>query len=217
MSLKLHVFPASPRAFKVMAVAAYLRIDHEICVIDFAKGMHKTPEFTRLNPNQRMPVLEDGAFVLWESNAIQQYLAAKRPESGLLPSDPDTRAIVNQWQCWDLAHWDPACAALIFERLVKPMFGMGAEDPAKVVEGLERFNRVAAVLDGQLAKTPWVAGETLTVADFSIGSALNTQPVVRFPLDAYPNIMRWYKSLTELPGWRKSMVSIPEPSAAHAA
>jgi glutathione S-transferase len=214
MSLKLHVFPPSPRAFKVLAVASYLELDHEMCVIDFSKGDHKTPEFTRLNPNQRMPVLEDDGFVLWESNAIQQYLAAKRPASGLLPAEADRRAVVNQWQCWDLAHWDPACATLIFERLVKPLFGMGVEDPAKVTEGLERFHRVAAVLDGQLKKTAFVAGNDLTVADFSIGAALTTQPIVRFPLDVYPNIMRWYKSLNELPGWRKSVASMPAANAA---
>lgn len=206
MSLKLHVFPPSPRAFKVLAVAAYLRLDYEMCFVDFAKGTHKTREFTQLNPNQRMPVLEEDGFVLWESNAILQYLAAKRPERGLLPEEPNRRAIVNQWQCWDLAHWDPACALLIFERLVKSLFGLGAEDPAKIAEGLERFTRVAAVLDGQLKQTRFVAGDELTVADFSIGAALNTQPIVRFPLDQYPSVMRWHTLLTELPGWRESMM-----------
>jgi glutathione S-transferase len=214
MSLKLHVFPPSPRAFKVIALAAYLKLDCELCMVDFPKGTHKTPEFTRLNPNQRMPVMEDDGFVLWESNAILQYLAAKRPESGLLPADPQKRALVNQWQFWDLAHWEQACAMVIFERLVKAAFGMGPEDPAKVAEGMEKFARVAAVLDGQLAKTRFIVGEQLTVADFSIGASLNTQPVARFPLDQYPNIMRWYKSLTELPGWSKSIATLPIANAA---
>jgi glutathione S-transferase len=213
MSLKLHVFPPSPRAFKVLSVAAYLRLDYEVCMVDFAKGTNKTPEFTLLNPNQRMPVLEEEGFVLWESNAIMQYLAAKRPESGLLPADPKHRALVNQWQCWDLAHWDPACATLIFERVVKPAFGLGAENPAKIADGLERFGRAAPVLDGQLGKTRFVTGETLTLADFSLGAALNTQPFVRFPLEAYPNITRWYQALTELPGWRESMAMRPANAA----
>jgi glutathione S-transferase len=214
MSLKLHVFPPSPRAFKVIALANYLRLDYELCVVDFAKGTHKTPEFTRLNPNQRMPVIEDDGFVLWEANAILQYLAAKRPESGVFPADPLKRALVTQWQCWDLAHWEQACALVIFERLVKPVFGLGGEDAAKVAEGMEKFARVAAVLDGQLAKTRCVVGDEPTVADFSIGAPLNTQPVSRFPLDQYPNIMRWYKSLTELPGWSKSIATLPIANAA---
>jgi glutathione S-transferase len=214
MSLKLHVFPPSPRAFKVIALATYLGLDYERCVVDFAKGTHKTPEFTRLNPNQRMPVLEDDGFVLWEANAILQYLAAKRPESGVLPADPRKRALVTQWQCWDLAHWEPGCALVIFERLVKPLFGRGAEDPTKVAEGLDKFARCAPVLEGQLAKTRFIVGDAPTVADFSIGAPLNTQPAARFPLDQYPNIMRWYQSLTELPGWSQSIVRAPIANAA---
>ncbi len=214
MSLKLHVFPPSPRAFKVLALASHLRLDFEVCMVDFVKGTHKTPEFTLLNPNQRMPVMEDGDFVLWESNAILQYLAAKRPESRVLPADPRKRALMNQWQCWDLAHWDPACATLIFERVVKPAFGRGAEDPAKIAEGLEKFARFAPVLEGQLSRTRFVVGDEPTLADFSIGAPLNTQPIVRFPLDAYPNIMRWYKALTELPGWSKSIAMLPIAKAA---
>jgi len=214
MSLKLHVFPPSPRAFKVIALAAYLKLDCELCMVDFSKGAHKTPEFTRLNPNQRMPVLEEDGFVLWESNAILQYLAAKRPESGVLPADPHKRALVSQWQCWDLAHWEPACVLVIYERLVKAAFGLGPEDPAKVAEGMEKFARVAAVLDGQLAKTRFIVGDEPTIADFSVGASLNTQPVTRFPLDQYPNVMRWYKSLTELPGWSKSIATLPIANAA---
>lgn len=214
MALKLHVFPPSPRAFKVMALAAYLGLDYELCPIDFAKGAHKTPEFTLLNPNQRMPVLEENDFVLWEANAILQYLAAKRPESGLLPADPARRALVNQWQCWDLAHWEPACVGIVFERMVKQLFGLGAEDPVKVAEAMERFNRVAPILDGQLSKTRFVAGSDLTVADFSLGAVLNTQPATRFTLESYPNIIRWHESLMELPGWRASMPAAPAANAA---
>jgi glutathione S-transferase len=214
MSLKLHVFPPSPRAFKVLSLAAYLDLDAEVCRVDFAKGSHKTPEFTRLNPNQRMPVMEDGDFVLWEANAILQYLAAKRPDSGVLPADPRKRALVNQWQCWDLAHWEPACVSLIFERLVKPIFGLGAEDPAKIAEGLEKFARVAPVLEEQLSRTRFVVGDEPTIADFSLGASLTTQPIVRFPLDAYPNIVRWYQALIELPGWSASIATLPIANAA---
>lgn len=214
MSLKLHVFPPSPRAFKVIALAAYLGIDYEMCPVDFAKGTHKTPEFTRLNPNQRMPVLEENGFALWEANAILQYLAAKRPESGALPADPLQRALVNQWQFWDLAHWEPPCALVIRERLVKPLFGLGAEDPAKVAEGMQKFALVAPVLDAQLAKTRFVIGAQPTIADFSLGAVLNTQPVSRFPLDQYPHIMRWYQALTELPGWSKSIAQARMANAA---
>jgi glutathione S-transferase len=213
MSLKLHVFPPSPRAFKVLAVAEYLGLDYELRMVDFTKGTHKTPEFTALNPNQKMPVMEDGSFVLWEANAITQYLAAKRPESGLLPADPARRALVNQWQCWDLAHWEAASAMLVFENLVKALFNLGPPDAAKVAEGEEKFHRVAGILDGHLKKGSFIVGDAPTVADFSIGAVLNATREARLPVQGYPNIVRWHEVMMNLPGWRKAM-SLPQQKAA---
>ena len=85
--IELYVFPPSPRAFKVMALANYLGIEPTLHALDLIKGDQKSLEYAALNPNMRMPTLKDGDYVLWESNAIMQYLASKRPESGLLPSD----------------------------------------------------------------------------------------------------------------------------------
>ena len=209
MSLKLHVFPVSPRAFKVLAVAAYLRLDHEVCLVDMTKGEHKSAAFTALNPNQRMPVMEDNGFVLWESNAILQHLAAKRPDSGLAPADPAKRALVAQWQFWDMAHWDPACATLILENIVKRLFRNQPPDPVKVAEGLERFERVAKVLDAHLASRRFVVGDSVTLADFSLGSALNMSQAAQMPMESYNNMASWYARLTELHGWRKVMVVPP--------
>jgi glutathione S-transferase len=117
--IELYVFPPSPRAFKVMAVATYLGIEPTLHTLDLIKGDQKSPEYAALNPNMRMPTLKDGDYVLWESNAIMQYLASKRPESGLLPSDEKGQLDVTRWQFWDLAHWDPTCAVFLFENVVK--------------------------------------------------------------------------------------------------
>ncbi|HXX47959.1 MAG TPA: glutathione S-transferase N-terminal domain-containing protein, partial [Myxococcota bacterium] len=76
--MKLHVFPPSPRALKVRALVRHLDLEVEEVVVDLFKGEQRAPAFAALNANMRMPVLEDGDFVLWESNAILQYLAAKR-------------------------------------------------------------------------------------------------------------------------------------------
>lgn len=201
--MKLYVFPPSPRAFKVLAVATHLGIDYELCKIDLTKGEQKTPVFAALNPNKRMPVLEDDGFVLWESNAIIQYLASKRPESGLLPRDARGLADVSRWQFWDLADWDPACSILIVEHVLKRAFGLGEPDPLEVAKGEERFHRAAAVLDGQLEGRRFVTGETLTIADFSLGAGLNLAQAARLPVERYPQIRRWHASLAELPAWKK--------------
>jgi glutathione S-transferase len=213
MSLKLYVFPPSPRSFKVLTAASHLDLGYEKCVVDLQKGEQRHPEFASINPNRKLPVLEDGAFRLWESNAILQYLASKRPDSGLLPSDPQRRAQVAQWQFWDLAHWEPACVKLVFERFIKPLFGMGEPDPSEVERGLAAFAGVAPVLDDRLGDSRFLAGPELTIADFSVGAILNLADAVGFPVDEYPNIGRWHEALTELPGWRHAMVRLPMPAS----
>ena len=85
--MKLYVTPPSPRAFKVVAVMHHLALDAELAFVDLLHGDHMKPEFAALNPNRKMPVLEDDGFLLWESNAIMQYLASKRPEAGLWPAE----------------------------------------------------------------------------------------------------------------------------------
>ena len=91
MSLKLHVFPPSPRAFKVLFAANQLGVDYDLQFINLFKGEQNSPEYRALNPHGRMPTLEDDGFVLWESNAIVNYLASKKPEAGLLPHDDKER------------------------------------------------------------------------------------------------------------------------------
>lgn len=208
--INLYVFPPSPRAFKVLAAATHLGLEHNVRLVDLTKGEHRTPEFTALNPNRKMPVLEEDGFVLWESNAILQYLAAKKPESGLLPTDARGRADVTRWQFWDMAHWDPACAILIFETLVKKLLAIGEPDPKEIAKGQERFKAVAQVLDAQLKDRQYVTGDALTVADISIGAPLNLARPAGIPFDQYPNIRRWHATLAELPAWRKTLeLSLP--------
>lgn len=204
MALKLHVFPPSPRGFKVLVVAHQLGLDYEFVFCDLTRGDQKSAAYSALNPNQRMPTLEDGDFKLWESNAILQYLATKNWESGLLPRDERGRADVTRWQFWESTTWDPACAILIFERAVKRFFGGGAPDPAEVEKGLQRFNRAASLLDAHLKKQPYVCGDHLTLADFAIGASLTMAEPAELPLEAYGEIRRWAGKLAELPAWQRT-------------
>lgn len=204
MSLKLHVFPLSPRAFKVLWAANHLGLDYELSFIDLTKGEHKREEFLALNPNGRMPVLEHDGFTLWESNAIVNYLSHLKPEAGLLPSDMRARLKAVQWQFWDSAHWDPACAVMVFERVVKKLLKLGEPSAAEIERGQGLFARVAQVLDGQLQKHRYVAGDKLTVADFSVGAALNAAEVAQYPIEPYRAIQRWHAELKAMPAWSKT-------------
>ena len=214
MSLKLHVFPLSPRAFKVMWCANHLGLPYEVAPVDFAKGSHRTDEFAALNPNMRMPVLEDGDFVVWESNAIVQYLASKKPGSGLLPEEPRARASIVKWQFWDCAHWDPACAIFAFENYVKVLFGRGEPDPKEIARGNELMARNAPVLEGELQKHRYVAGDNLTVADFSLGAMFWIAEKAKFPFEPYRGIQRWGADLQSLPSWQQTAAGIRQKLAA---
>ena len=207
--MRLHVAPPSPRAFKVLAVARYLGLDFELAPVDILGGANQTPAYAQLNPNRKMPVLEEDGFVLWESNAITQYLASKNPESGLLPADARRRADVVRWQCWELAHWDPACVTLIFERLLKRIFGLGDPVPAMEQKGEDEIRRYGAIVNDWLGGRRYLCGDALTLADFSIGAWLNYAVPARFPIDEFKEMHRWYAGLTELPGWRESIVAPP--------
>jgi glutathione S-transferase len=212
MTLKLHAFPPSPRGFKVVAVATHLGVPHEFVLCDLTKGTQKTPAFTALNPNQRMPVLEGDGWSLWESNAIAQYLATQKP--GLLPMDERARADVTRWMFWESADWDPACATLIFERFVKGFFGGGPADPAEVEKGLTKFHKAAKVLNAHLKGRKFVCGEQLTVADFSLGAPLIMAAPAALPVQDYPEIARWYAQLEALPAWQTTLAMGQMPQAA---
>jgi glutathione S-transferase len=215
MSIEIYAFPPSPRAFKVLAVANHLGIDITLRVIDLLKGEQKSPDYAALNPNMAMPTLKDGDYVLWESNAIAQYLAGRKPQSGLLPTDERGRLDVTRWQFWDLAHWDPACTIVLMENFVKPkVLGIAETDPAALAKGTEMFHRAATVLDGQLKTRRFVTGDTLTLADFALGAPLNYAVQGRFPLEPYGEIRRWHASLLALPAWQKTMAQSAPPAAA---
>jgi glutathione S-transferase len=212
MTLKLHAFPLSPRAFKVLAVAEHLGVPYEFCLCDLTKGEQKGAAFTAINPNQKMPALEDGDFKLWESNAIIHYLASKKP-GALLPLDERARADVLRWMFWESTTWDPAVAILAFERVVKGLFGMGGPDPARVEEGERKFKSAAGVLDAHLSDRDYICGEALTLADFSIGAALSIAEPAQLPLQPYAQLRRWASRLTDLPAWR-AVREMQRPGAA---
>src|SRR6516164_1526075 len=173
MAIELYVFPPSPRAFKVMVTANHLGINPALHFLDLRKGEQKAAGYATLNPNQRMPTLRDGDDVIWESEAILQYLALKNPIRGLLPASERARLAVTQWQFWNLAHWDPACAVFAFEYVAKRFVRSGAEpDMTAIAKGTEVFHRLAPVLEGQLKGKTFVLGDSLTLADFSLGAAL---------------------------------------------
>ena len=206
--MKLYLFPPSSRALGAVALKNHLDLDCELEPVDLSRGDQRAPGYVALNPNRKIPTLEDEGFVLWESNAIMFYMAAKRPESGLWPADLRGQADVMRWLAWESAHWDAeSCGMVAFEKASKNVLGLGAPDPAFIARGEENFARFAAVLDHQLAGRKWVIGDRMTIADFSIGALVPSATRLGLPVARFPEIGRWYSSLAELPAWRDAVAA----------
>ena len=206
--MKLYVLPPSPRAFKVIALKNHLGIECEMQLVDLSRGDQLTPRYIAMNPNRKMPVLEDDGFVLWESNAILFYLASKTPRSRLWPCDPKNQADVLRWLAWESAHFDAeSCGMVGFEKISKGVLGLGTADPAFIARGEENFARFAAVLNESLRGRKWLTGDELTIADFSIGAWVPAAERLQLPVGEFSEIARWYEGLASLPAWPASMVS----------
>ena len=202
--MKLYVNVVSPNVRRVRLTAAVLGLKLDEKTLDFAKGEHKNPEYLALNANGSVPTLVDGDFVLSESRAIMQYLASKKPESGLLPRDERGRADVTRWQFWDSSHFSPQVGTLAFQRVIKQMFGMGEPDASKVEEALTNFRRFAAVLDKQLQGKRYVVGDALTVADLTLASSLMYARQADVPVGEFPQVQSWFTRITDLDAWKQT-------------
>ena len=205
--MKLYVLPPSPRALKVIALKNYLGLECEMHIVDLGKGDQLTPEYIAMNPNKKMPVLEDDGYVLWESNAILFYLASKKPESGLWPSDVRAQADVLRWLAWESAHWDAESVGMVgFEKTSKGVLGLGPADPLFIARGEQNFDRFAAVLNQHLKGRTWITGDDLSIADFSVGAMVPAAERLQLAVASFPEIIRWHDRLAALPAWQASLV-----------
>lgn len=186
---------------RACAVAKYLQSPVHYVYLDLGRGEHRTPEYRALNPNRKVPTLVDGHRTLWEADAIMCHLAA-RSDSDLWPQDARQIEVVR-WLSWNLQHFSAHAGALYFEHVIKPRFGLGAADALATQRAIADFRRHAAVLEAHLPGRRWLIGDTLTVADFALATALPDAERARIPLDEFPAIRRWHDRLTEVDAWRE--------------
>ena len=194
--MKLHVFPPSPNAKKVMMAAHEADVPVEISIVDLTKGEQKTPEFLALNPNGKMPVLEyDDGTSLWESNAIVNKLA-DLGGSDLFPKS-DARFPIVQWQFWEMAHWAPAVGKYVAAALFGQPIDHDSAKPA--------LDAVVGVLEGQLEGNGWLVGDSMTTADLSVAAMLCYRHEAQIPLGNVPNIDAWLGRLSQRESWKSAM------------
>ncbi|MBN9686407.1 MULTISPECIES: glutathione S-transferase family protein [unclassified Corallococcus] len=211
--MKLYFHPLSGNSRRVLLVAAHLDIPLERIVVDLTTGKQRESSYLGINPNGRVPVLDDGGFVLWESRAIMVYLAEKTPGQTLLPTDAQGRADVNRWLFWCSAHMAPANTVLVQENFVKQRTGRGPPDPAEVARGEALVAQYAPVLDSHLAGRTWVVQERLTLADLSLAASFALAGPARLPIEGYANLRAWLGRVQELEAWQRTAPPMPPPAA----
>jgi glutathione S-transferase len=185
--MKIYDFPFSPNCRKVRAVVYELGLKPEFSNVHLFKGEQRATDFLAMNPNGRVPVMVDGDFVLWESNAIAAYLATG---SHLLPSTARERAEVDRWCAWQLAHLGPAIGKVAYQRLVKPMAGQGQPDEKIIEEGMADYAKFAGVLEASLGTREYVAGR-LSIADFVLASVFTGGATVGLETAPLPRVDAW--------------------------
>jgi glutathione S-transferase len=209
--MRLYILASSPNSRKVMAVVHHLGLTPEVVYLDFARGDTARSEFLALNPNGMVPVLVDGTFRLWESNAINQYLVAKAGGSSLFPRDPQIRADIARWQFWEQTHFNKAFGTLVFESLIKPKFGMGEASAGLVDFCLREIGRFAQVLEAHLCGRSTVVGEEISLADYAMVCLERYRDATPFDWSPFPNINRYWDAIRETDAWIKAASPQPAP------
>jgi len=170
-----------------------------------AFGVVNTAEYRRLNPNGLVPTIDDDGFVLWESNAIVRYLAAKHGHDGLSPSDPHRRALADQWMDWQVSLFWPTIRTLFMGLVRTPE----AERDHKAIENSRvKTAEVLGSLESHLASRAFVAGDTLTIGDIPMGCSIWRWMALPIERPRLPNVERWFGALTHRPAYKK-IVMLP--------
>lgn len=169
-----------------------------------AFGGLDTAEYAKLNPNRKIPVLEDGDFSVWESGAIVRYLAEAHGAGKLVPADVRERALATQW-----SHWCQSSlyADFITETFIPLIRVTAAErDHAAVTAAAERVGKSLHILDQSLGRTDFLVSDELSFADIEIGALMHryfTLPIERPPL---PAVEAWYELLKTRPAYQNRIM-----------
>jgi len=191
--LTIYGFEVSSPSNKVRYVANALGIAYDYKRVNLQAGENKTEAYLKLHPAGKVPVLQDGDFVLFESNAIIQYLADKE-SSNFYPKDRRRRAIVDQWLDFASLHIGTAIGRVFVNRVAYKILNL-EKDERSLQDGLAFLARFLPVLEGQLSKNAFLAGPETTLADFALLSNLDPAEIASVDLTPYPHLKRWQAGL----------------------
>lgn len=195
--LKLYDHPLSGNCYKVRLALNQLGVQYEREFLDIFKGEHHTPEYEELNPNRKIPVLIDGDFHMWESNAILLYLGKKYSPNRLYPEDINTFGAMAQWLFFGKTSVDPNLAvARYFTKFVSPENRNESELNRLRTQG----NAVLTIMDNRLEHSDFLAG-VYSIADIACYPYVSMAPEGGVDLSPYPSVMLWCDRIKSQPGY----------------
>ncbi len=198
--LKVWGRKSSVNVQKVMWAVGELGLAHQRFDYGGEFGKLDTPEYVQLNPNRRVPTIDDHGFVLWESNAIVRHLGQRYGRGTLSPADEQTFAKADAWMDWALSTLYPDIISTCFIQLVRTT--ASERDDELVEASARRIGEKLAILNRQLTQRPYIMGEQLTIADIAVGAQMYRYfnlPIERPPL---ANVEVWYRKLTQRPAYQ---------------
>jgi len=163
------------------------------------EGDARLQAITPVNPIGKVPALEDGDVKLFESMAINLYLAA-RYGGELWPAEPGDQGRATAWSIWGMTETEPPLGQLFFERTIKNSTDRDPENEARAEQTLQR---PMAALQQYLEDRVWLVGERFTVADLNLASVLTLMNRAHYDLSGYPNVSRWRSACYDRPAYRK--------------
>jgi len=185
---------ARTRAFRALWIAKELGLDYEHVPIEIGEAGARKAEYLAVNPNGRLPAIEDDGFVLWESLAITLYLAKKHATGRLYPAALPDEARCWQWSLWALNEVDRGVNIWSLHAVRLPP---ADRDPQKLVEALKVIAGPFRVLDAALADRPYLLGDDFTVADLNVAAVISR--AIDMDLTATPRLGAWLRRCLERP------------------
>jgi glutathione S-transferase len=199
--MKLYGFPMSPNTQRARFALEELGVPYEFVPVDLMSGEHRKPEYLAINPGGRVPTLVEEDFVLFESNAILVYLAARHEGRKLEGDTPRSRAEVARWMFLGCAHLGPAVQQIFAHTMRLPP---EKRLPQVVETARGDLDRSLAVLEQQLAKNDHLAGESFTIADISVAPILSPAAMLGIDLTRFPSVSAWLARIKGRPAWAKA-------------
>ncbi|MEK7435069.1 MAG: glutathione S-transferase family protein [Cyanobacteriota bacterium] len=175
-----------------------LGVEYSKIPVDFSTGSHKKEEYTKLNPNGKIPCIDDDGFILWESMAINDYLCLKyKPE--MLGKELQDKALISQWNYWGLSEYRGQVVTIfVYSRMPEDK-----KNPKAVESAMKRIGVLNELLEKELEGKEYLVGNTFTLADLNVGFAIWMTSRLNIDISNLPNLSKYVASFTKRDAFQK--------------